>query len=181
MARAGIGAGSLYRLFDGKDALVNAVFRDAKGRLDRTLRAAVRRGDSPRAEFDALWSGLTEFARAEPVAFRFLEMQDHVPYLDGESRQRELAVLAPILLACMDLQRRRVLRDDVPADAVMAFVWGAFVGLMKADRLGYVRVSPETLAAARDACFRAFAAEQSDGGPTAGPREGKKPWRRQRK
>src|SRR5438552_17394387 len=35
MDRARVGAGSLYRLFPSKEALVNAVFRDAKGRLER--------------------------------------------------------------------------------------------------------------------------------------------------
>ncbi len=32
-----MGGGSLYRLFESKEVLVNAVFRDAKDRLARTL------------------------------------------------------------------------------------------------------------------------------------------------
>ena len=40
MERAGVGGGSLYRLFESKEVLVNAVFRDAKGRLESALRAA---------------------------------------------------------------------------------------------------------------------------------------------
>lgn len=159
MERAGVGAGSLYRLFASKEILINAVFRDAKSRLNRALRDGLRGDQEPRALFTDFWARLATFAREEPVAFRFLELQDHVPYLDGESRQLELAVLAPILLACMDFQRRGVFRKDVAPDAMMAFVWGAFVGLVKAERLGYLKLDQKTTGAARDACWRAFATE----------------------
>ncbi len=158
MDRAKIGGGSLYRLFESKEALVNAVFRDAKERLARTLGESLRLDMEARALFDAFWAALARFARAEPLAFRFLELQDHVPYLDGESRQREIALLAPLALACVDFQRRGIFRSDVAPDTMMAFIWGAFVGLMKADRLGYARADAAALDAARDACWRAFAA-----------------------
>lgn len=168
MADAGVGAGSLYRLFASKEALVNAVFRDAKRRLGAVLEGALSaaaRGDvaagvAARAGFDGLWDRLSRFAEAEPVAFRFLELQDHVRYLDGESRQLELTVLAPLLLSCLDHQRQGVFRHDLGADAMMALVWGAFVGLVKAERLGYVKRSRATELAARDACWRALATDE---------------------
>jgi AcrR family transcriptional regulator len=163
MERARVGGGSLYRLFDSKEALVNAVFRDAKERLARVLGETLRLDMEARALFDGFWAALSRFARTEPLAFRFLELQDHVPYLDGESRQREIALLAPLALACVDFQRRGIFRSDVAPDTMMAFIWGAFVGLMKADRLGYARADAASLDAARDACWRAFAAA-----PTAG-------------
>src|SRR5689334_672324 len=72
MERAGIGAGSLYRLFDGKETLVNAVFRDAKRRLEGALRDGLDLSLAPRALFDAFWARLAAFAQAEPVTFRFL-------------------------------------------------------------------------------------------------------------
>jgi AcrR family transcriptional regulator len=157
MERAGVGAGTVYRLFESKEALVNAVFRDAKRRLEVALREGLDTSLAPRALFDAFWARLAAFARKEPVAFRFLELQDHVPYLDGESRGTELGVLAPILLACMELQRRGVFRAEVPPDATIALIWGAFVGLVKAERLGYLKLEDKTITAARDACWRAFA------------------------
>jgi AcrR family transcriptional regulator len=174
MERAGIGAGSLYRLFEGKEALVNAVFRNAKRRLEVALRDGLRMDGEPRALFDELWARLAAFAEAEPVAFRFLELQDHTPYLDGASRQQEIAVLAPIALGCMDLQRRGVFRQDVAADVIIAFVWGAFVGLVKAARLGYLKLGREQIDAARDACWRAFAA-------AAEPTERKERWTRRKR
>ena len=161
LEQAGVGASSLYRLFDGKEALVNAVFRDAKGRLAQALTAGLDPNAEPRALFDAFWARLADFSAREPLAFRFLELQDHTPYLDGASRQQELSVLAPIALACMDLQRRGVFRAEPSPDVIIATIWGAFVGLVKASRLGYLPLDAARLDAARDACWRAFAAEKT--------------------
>ncbi|HEY4116751.1 MAG TPA: helix-turn-helix domain-containing protein, partial [Byssovorax sp.] len=78
MERAGVGGGSLYRVFPSKEALVNAAFRDAKRRLEAALVDGLVLDAAPRALFDDFWARLTAFARREPVAFRFLELQDHV-------------------------------------------------------------------------------------------------------
>ncbi len=162
MARAGVGAGSLYRLFESKESLINAVFRDAKGRLLHALRDDFPDNVPPRALYDEFWSRLVRFAREEPTTFRFLELQHHVAYLDGESRQLEVAVLAPIVLACLDFQRRGVFRKDVAPEVILAFVWGALVGIVKAEQLGYAKLGPEAFDAARDACWRAFAIDSKD-------------------
>lgn len=159
MERAGVGASALYRRFESKEALVNAVFRDAKGRLDRALRDGLDMTQPPRPLFDELWARLIAFAQGEPDAFRFLELQDHTPYLDNESRMLELSVLAPIYLSILDFQRRGAMRSDIPGDVVMASMWGAFVGIFKAERTHYLKLNEQALAAARDACWRAFATD----------------------
>jgi AcrR family transcriptional regulator len=177
MDRAAVGGGSLYRLFESKETLVNAVFRDAKARLEAALREDLPTEMPPRALFDEFWRRLAAFARAEALRFRFLELQDHAPYLDGESRRLELSVLSPILLACVDFQRQGVFRADVDAPTIIGFVWGAFVGLVKAERLGYFELTSERLEAARDACWRAFAVDTQLANDATLPK-GRKTWKR---
>lgn len=162
---AGVSASSLYRLFPSKEALVNAVFVEAKGRLGDAL-AEVDGGDDGDAHgrFVRIWDRLARFAAEEPVTFRFLELQDHTPYLDGPSRAKELSVLAPLALACMDLRRRGVLRADAGVEVMLATLWGALVGLVKAARLGYLALDEEGLAAAREALWRGFAAAPEKNG-----------------
>lgn len=157
--RAGVGAGTIYRFFESKEALVNEVFRDAKARLSRAIVDGLDFSAAPRVLFDAFWARLVGFARAEPVAFHFLELQDHAPYLDEKSQAVERAVLGPIFMACARFQEQGALRGEVPVDATMAFVWGAFVGLMKAERHGYLTLGEDALEQARDACWRAFAVD----------------------
>jgi AcrR family transcriptional regulator len=160
---AGVGTGTLYRYFANKEALVNEVYRDAKLRL----RAAVMDGvedpdlvkrDTAEAWFGELWKRLGVFARTEPEAFRFLEMQDHVEYLDVKSRQLELSVLMPLWMAGKRMHSRDA---NAPVDTLMALLWGAFVGLVKAQRLGYLQLDDKRLAQAGKACWRMLAPDVS--------------------
>ncbi|MEQ1571146.1 MAG: TetR/AcrR family transcriptional regulator [Myxococcota bacterium] len=154
-AAAGLGAGTVYRTFTDKQDLVNHVFRDAKARLAAALGAPPTASD-PRGSFLEAWGRLVAFARAEPLAFQFLELQDHTPYLDAESRQLELAVLMPLWLAGQGLAAGGALRE-LPVEVGIAMVWGSLVGLIKAERLGYLRLDDAAFTAAGEACWAALA------------------------
>lgn len=158
-AAAGVGTGTLYRYFANKEALVNEVYRDAKGRLGAALLpdpSAFEPGSTALGEawFLDLWRRLGAFAQAEPDAFRFLEMQDHVEYLDAESRALELTVLTPLLMAGQQL---RAGAPGPTVDILIALAWGAFVGLIKAWRLGYLTLDAAQLEQAGVACWRMIA------------------------
>ena len=160
---AGVGIGTLYRYFEDKNALVNELYRDAKLRLKSALLDGlpapdVYQLDDAQRWFSELWQRLATFARAEPDAFRFLEMQDHVEYLDAESRALELSVLAPLWLAGKRLRDRTA---GPPVDVAIALLWGAFVGLVKASRLGYLPLDDRKLEQAGTAAWRMIAPELS--------------------
>jgi TetR/AcrR family transcriptional regulator, repressor of fatR-cypB operon len=156
--RAGVATGTLYHYFEDKAALVNEVYRDAKlrlkaGLLDGAPKLDPYRFDDAERWFGDLWGRLAAFAQAESEAFRFLEMQDHAPYLDAESRRVELSVLLPLYDAGKQLRQHA----GAPVDVLIALLWGAFVGLVKAARLGYLRLDARSLDQARDACWRMIA------------------------
>lgn len=156
---AGVGTGTLYRYFANKEALVNEVYRDAKLRLRAALldgapSLELSRRDAAEIWFAELWRRLGAFAKAEPEAFRFLEMQDHAPYLDAASREVELGVLAPLWMAGKRLRERE---GGATVDVLIALLWGAFVGLIKAQRLGYLKLDDKQLAEAGAACWRMIA------------------------
>ena len=157
---AKVSTGTLYHYFATKERLVNEVYRDAKTRLAAALLGDLRAPDpyqldAGEAWFAELWRRLGAFAHAEPDAFRFLEMQDHAPYLDAESKQLELSVLAPLLLVGKRLSARG--DDALPVDIAIALLWGAFVGLVKANRLGYLKLDAKRLERAGAACWRMLA------------------------
>jgi TetR/AcrR family transcriptional regulator, repressor of fatR-cypB operon len=155
-AGAKVGMGTLYRLFPSKEALVNAVFRDAKQRLAAALLLGLDASQSAEQVFLGLWARVGAFARQEPLTFQFLEMQDHTPYLDTESRALERSVLEPIWQAVLLGQARGELRQG-SAEALIATVWGALVGLIKAERLGYLSITPELFAEAGLGAFHSVA------------------------
>ena len=150
---AEVGVGTLYRYFDS----INAVFQDSKQRLQDRLLTDLDLMRPSRALFDTLWARLTAFARDEPDAFQFLEMQDHHSYLTEESRRREQALLIPLGMMVIIGQRTGLLGKHMKPDLAIALFWGAFVGIFKAERLGYLTLSDDDLKQARDACWLAIA------------------------
>ncbi len=160
---AGVGVGTLYRYFDNKQALINAVFQDTKKHLQERLLSDLDLMHPSRALFDTLWARLTAFAREEPDAFQFLEMQDHHSYLTDESRRQEHALLIPLGMMVIIGQRTRLLCDHMKPDLAIALFWGAFVGVFKAERLGYLTLSDDDLKRARDACWLAIANHNHQG------------------
>ncbi|WXB13731.1 TetR/AcrR family transcriptional regulator [Pendulispora albinea] len=157
IARAArVGVGSIYRHFESKERLVNAVFREAKTKLRDALLLDFDMQRPPNVMFADVWSRLVRFQREHPVAFQFLEMQDHVPYLDGESRAVEASVLAPLLMAIESVLGVGEGASGVSPAVLIAMVWGGFVGLTKAERLGYLTLDDAMLRSAGEVCFAAI-------------------------
>jgi len=153
--KAGVGTGTIYRYFENKEALVNGVYRDAKTRLAACLVDGFDFNTSHREQFHQFWQRLMSFVQKSPIAFRFLELQDHSPYLDSESRALELSVLAPIWAFCAKAKSDGIARE-MPPEALMAIIWGAFVGIVKAQDAGYIEIEDETFSAAESACWDMF-------------------------
>lgn len=154
---AGVAVGTLYRYFDSKEALVNAVFRATKSLLGERLLGGLDTGAPPRELFVELWDRLADFAKREPAAFRFLEMQDHRRYLDADSRKTEKSLLAPLNQLVMAGQEAGVFNPALRADVAIALFWGGVVGLFKAQRDGYLKLTKADLDDAREACWRVLA------------------------
>jgi AcrR family transcriptional regulator len=158
---AGVGTGTLYHYFEHKHQLVNEVYRDAKLRLREQLLENLPDPDLDKAGeaerwFTEVWHRLASYARKEPDTFKFLEMQDHVEYLDIESRQLEISTIAPLFLVGKGVHDRV---GGPRIDVVVALMWGAFVGLVKASRLGYLRLDDESLEQAGATVWRMFEPE----------------------
>jgi TetR/AcrR family transcriptional regulator, repressor of fatR-cypB operon len=142
--KAGVGAGTLYRYFDSKEAIVNAVYQKWKAELGRTLMTDFPLGKPPREQFRDLWRRLCAFANAHPQVLRFLELHHHGSYLDEHSRRVERALLESLRAFVVEAQRLRLLKDIQP-ELVIAIVYGGFVGLLKGSWDGYFALSPEVI------------------------------------
>ncbi|MCE9571855.1 MAG: TetR family transcriptional regulator [Deltaproteobacteria bacterium] len=139
---AGVAAGTIYRHFASKDELVNAVYRRAKQQLMAQVLDGLPGPGAVREQFHELWQRLRAFAHAEPIAFAFLELHHHADYLDHESRTLELQALLPVAKFLEAAAAAGHVRA-IPPQALMAMVWGAFIGLIKAQRTGYLRFTDD--------------------------------------
>src|ERR1022692_2256901 len=72
--RAGVAAGTIYRYFTSKEAMVNAVYQRQKSQLLASVLDEFPYGSEARAQIHHFVSKVLTFARKQPQAFKFLEL-----------------------------------------------------------------------------------------------------------
>src|SRR5258706_8131639 len=127
--RAGVGAGTVYRYFASKEALVNDLFQFWKHELGRALLYEFPLAAPMRTQFHEVWTRMHRFAAVHPKAVAFLELHHHRDYLDARSRAVEDAVLLPLFQFVMSAQERGDIQPIAP-EVLMAMVYGTFTALL---------------------------------------------------
>ncbi|HEX4951293.1 MAG TPA: TetR family transcriptional regulator, partial [Blastocatellia bacterium] len=149
------GAGTIYRYFESKEALVNTLYRDWKTFQITTILKDVPPDTPLREQFRIYWQRLVEFACEFPTAFGFLELHFHAPYLDAESRaieERGHNALVGFFQNCL---RQQIVKES-PPEMLGAIVMGAYVGLIKASRMGCFQLTQEIVEKAEACCWEAI-------------------------
>ena len=93
-AEAGVGAGTLYRYFADKDALIVAVHREVETRLNEWLQKDYPLGQSIRRRLDHYFIGLLRFFIDHPLEFKFLGQFYDSPY--GVELRRDKIFSKPV-------------------------------------------------------------------------------------
>jgi len=155
-AKAGVAVGTVYRYFETKDALVNALYRQWKGAYNAAVLAPLPPGLRPREIFSRYWNRMMLFARSYPRAVRFMDLHHHAAYLDDESRalSRTYADVAADFVR--QARAQGAIRDLDPI-LVVAMMWGAATGLVKFASSGAIGFTAETAADMEDALWRGIA------------------------
>jgi AcrR family transcriptional regulator len=130
--RAGVGAGTIYRYFDSKEALVNAIYRQQKTYFAKGVLEGMFAGppSTTRELFRTLWMRMASFAIDNPKGFVFMELHHHARYLDAESRALEARMTQLFVDAITGSQARGELKAGAPR-LFMGIVMGAFVGVIR--------------------------------------------------
>jgi len=150
--RAGIAAGTIYRHFESKEALVNTVYRTWKERITGEVLRDFPLQASARDQFHTAWIGITKFVAEHPRAYAFLELHHHAPYLDPESRAVEQRTYEFAAVVIARGQAGGAIRRGAPP-VLLGLLHGAFVGLVRFWREGRVAWTPDELALAEQACW----------------------------
>jgi TetR/AcrR family transcriptional regulator, repressor of fatR-cypB operon len=152
---AGVGAGTIYRYFESKEALVNALYRRYKSAsIDYILR------DFPfarsfREQFHVFWQRWAAFVAEEYAGFQFVELHHHASYLDEESRAVEERVTRLVQSLVERAQADRLVKP-LPPMLLMGFVMGAFIGTVRLCRERGLELTAELLEAAEQCAWEAI-------------------------
>lgn len=155
--RAGVGAGTIYRHFKGKEQLVNELYRMWKLKLADELLTDFPFADPPRRQFAAYWERYTRFASAHPRAQAFMDLHHHADYLDDESRAVAERLERTAMAVVERMQTQGVVKA-LPPVLLMALVLGSLIGLFRAVWFGHLELTPEVVEAAERCCWEAIRA-----------------------
>lgn len=152
---ARVGAGTIYRYFENKEALVNAVYRREKQRMLSALLDGIDRSAPPREQFHQLFACAAAYTQRSPIATRFLELHHHAAYLDAESLELENNSQRMFEQALSDWTQQQAVKNLPPA-LLVAIVWGVFTGLIRAYDEQRLELDSELLGQAEQACWEAI-------------------------
>ncbi len=150
--KAGVAAGTLYRYFEGKEAMVNVLYRHWRQTVQQFVLEEFPFAATPREQFGAYWRRLFAFAMKYPKAIAFLDFHHHQPYLDAESFEAEKVGRETLRPFIESAQQHGVLKAVQP-EVIMAITIGALIGLVKAAREGNVKLSPGLIRDAEEVCW----------------------------
>ena len=153
--RAKVGAGTLYRYFASKEALVNALFVRWKGALASHLMSDFPVGAPARQKFHEMWRRLVEFARTYPEALKFLELHHHHDYLDANSLRIEQELMAP-LRALIEMGQAQEEYKKIQPDVLACLVFGGFKALMQLSWQGQLELTAKVLSDAEECSWQAI-------------------------
>jgi TetR/AcrR family transcriptional regulator, repressor of fatR-cypB operon len=153
--KAQVGAGTVYRYFESKEALVNAAFQKWKRELARALMSDFPVDRPVRAQFHEIWRRLAQFVARHPRAVDFLELHHHGSYLDATSLAVEKELLLPVNAFIEQAKKQEQIKPMRP-EVLGALVWGAFMGLVGASRKGHLELDKRTLDAAEECMWEAI-------------------------
>ncbi|MFE4106119.1 TetR/AcrR family transcriptional regulator [Almyronema epifaneia] len=153
--RAHVGAGTIYRYFESKEALGNAVYQRAKEMLYDVLNQDFPEDLPVREQFHVFWQRITKFAIENPQTFQFLELHSHESYLDKTSRTVELKVWEPGL-TFFEMTCQRKITKPLPLKILVAIVWGMFVGVTKAGQRGHYSLDEDLFNKVEQICWEAI-------------------------
>ncbi|MBF5044989.1 TetR/AcrR family transcriptional regulator [Aggregicoccus sp. 17bor-14] len=156
--RVGVTATALYRHFEGKEALLEAVMREGHALFGSYLYRSLEVRGGPWERLQDSGERYLEFALQQPEAYRTLFMQPAQPCEPGEREPPGGAATFRFLVdrvrECMDAG---LLREDGP-DAVALAIWAHVHGLVSLHLSGALGVEePAFREAYRASVRRLFA------------------------
>jgi len=163
--RAGVGAGTIYRYFESKDALIAAIFSE----LEKTVVEFLKQGysvDRPlRERFIHLSTMIIRYFMDHAMHFRFIEQYMNSPYGVTLRRERLLGKARDIDLFRHLLQEGidgKSLKD-LPLTLHFALAFGPILALLRDQILGFVELDDGLIRKAVEACWDAVRRQEGPG------------------
>ena len=156
--RAGVAAGTIYRYFEAKDALVTALHEELADKMCATLREGYPVGRPLRERFFHLTRKFPQYLIANPHHFRYMAQYCHSPYGidDRMYGLLEKPGNQEILSNLFEEGKAQKILKDLPVVVLCSLAFGPLISLIRAHILGFVDLDESLIKRTREACWDAI-------------------------
>ncbi|WP_027389042.1 TetR/AcrR family transcriptional regulator [Chrysiogenes arsenatis] len=153
--KAGVGVGTIYRYFAGKDELIQELFQELFVKISTQINQGIDDALPIRERFIALFGRLLSHFINEPRQFRFMEQYYYSPY--AQHKPEEVGDHERIRLLLQTARNSGIFKD-LPLPVMESIAFGPIVALAKEHLSGRFQVNDhianETVLACWDALVK---------------------------
>ncbi|OPY13591.1 MAG: HTH-type transcriptional repressor Bm3R1 [Syntrophus sp. PtaB.Bin001] len=153
--KSGVAVGTIYRYFENKDVLINALYHELEEKILVSLRDGYSAGEPFRKRFLHVATALLRYFITHPIHFRYIEQYQHSPY--GASLRRDrLLGKANIPSIFSELFAEGVAQQvlkDFPFIILFALAFGPLIALARDHILGFFVLDDVLITQIAEACW----------------------------
>jgi AcrR family transcriptional regulator len=153
--RAGVGAGTIYRYFEGKEDLITQLYLEIKREKGKAFLVGYAEDLSLRDRFRTLWLNMLHYYMQHPQETAFIEQFDNSPYMTAEVKEAHAEDFEPLLRFFHYAFREGVFKE-MPLGMLGSFTVGVAVSLAKQHAAGELMLDEGTQELAMNACWDAL-------------------------
>ncbi|PQD96519.1 TetR family transcriptional regulator [Pradoshia eiseniae] len=154
--RANVGAGTIYRYFENKEYMVNILFQECLLDFSESMKKVdLTATMNLKEKFYLLFNQMITFAKAKPEQLNFFDTHCTGYYLDDKSKKL-LGEYLDFLTSFIEEGKKSGVIQDLPSDALISIIYGAFSHLFKLIHAGLIEESPHLLESLVDCCWNAI-------------------------
>ena len=153
--KAGVGAGTIYRYFDGKQDLISQLYLETKREMGRAFLADYSEELPLQERFKMLWLNMLHYCMAHPHELAFLQQFDNSPFLDAEVQAACAEVYEPLARFFQTAFEEGVFKE-MPLAMLSALTVDVGISLAKRHASGELRLDDELKELAMNACWDAL-------------------------
>ena len=156
--KAGVAAGTIYRYFESKDALITELHQELENKIMAVLQEGYPSGRPLRERFLYLIRELLRYFITNPLHFRYMEQYFNSPYGISLHRDRLLGRSGnhDILMDIFELGIEQQVLKDFPKAILFSLAFGPLIFMMRDHILGFVVLDEALINQTTEACWDAI-------------------------
>lgn len=155
--RAKVGAGTIYRYFESKDALIMELFKEAEAKMYAALTKEPIDQLSIQERFLYLLTTLCKYLLDNPMHFKYLEQFFNSPYGVKFRRDKLLEGKGEcnLFIGLFTEGHAQGVMKDVPLVVLFALTFGPITDLVRDHILGFITLDDTMITQVIEACWEA--------------------------